>query len=303
MMDLGQLLTEQRNKETMDIDRMSTYEILKLINEEDKSVAFSVERAIPDISRAVDIVVESFKRGGRLFYVGAGTSGRTAIADAAECHPTFGVPLDMVQGIIAGGDRAIRIPVEGAEDDEEQGGSDLRDKGCSEKDVVMGISASGRAPYVIGALKEASRIGARTISLANSPNSELGKIVDCKIEVLTGPEVIMGSTRMKAGTSQKLVLNMITTTAMIRLGKVYSNLMVDMLPTNKKLVDRARRLVMHATGVSYEEAEEYLELADSSPKVAIVMIEAGIGIEEAKELLKKAEGVVAKAIDYSESHS
>ncbi|NSW90744.1 MAG: N-acetylmuramic acid 6-phosphate etherase [Firmicutes bacterium] len=298
-MNLGQLITEQRNQNTKNIDRLDTLEILKLINEEDKTVAFCVEKVIPDISKAIEIVVESFKKGGRLFYVGTGTSGRIAIADAAECPPTFGVPPDMVQGIIAGGDTAMRTPVEDTEDNEEQGGIDIRAKGCCEKDVVMGITASGRTPYVIGALKEAREIGAKTISLSNNPDSAIGKIADHKIEVVTGPEVIMGSTRMKAGTSQKMILNMITTTAMIKLGKVYSNLMVDMIPTNKKLIDRAVRLIMHATGISFEQAERYLAMAGNSVKAAIVMIEAEVDIAEAEELLKKADGVVAKAIDKS----
>lgn len=272
-MKLGQLVTEQRNENTRNIDKLDTSNILKLINEEDKKVAYCVEKAIPDISKAVEFVVESFNKGGRLIYVGAGTSGRLAIADASECHPTFGVPFDMVMGIIAGGDKAIRTPVENIEDNEEQGRIDIKSLNCCEKDVVMGIAASGRTPYVIGALKEARELGAKTISLANNPNSEIGRIADCKIEIITGPEVIMGSTRMKAGTSQKMVLNMITTTAMIRIGKVYSNLMVDMRPTNEKLLDRALRLIMQATGTTREVAEKYLNKANNSIKEAITMIE------------------------------
>jgi N-acetylmuramic acid 6-phosphate etherase len=272
-MKLGQLVTEQRNENTRNIDKLDIPGILKLINEEDKKVAYCVEKGIPDISKAVELVVESFNEGGRLIYVGAGTSGRLAIADAAECYPTFGIPFDMVTGIIAGGDKAIRIPSENIEDNEEQGRIDIKSLNCCEKDVVLGIAASGRTPYVIGALKEARESGAKTISLANNPNSEIGKIADCKIEVITGPEVIMGSTRMKAGTSQKMVLNMITTTAMVRIGKIYSNLMVDMRPTNEKLLDRALRLIMQATGVTREEAEEYFDKAGKSIKEAIMMIE------------------------------
>lgn len=272
-MKLGQLVTEQRNENTRNIDKLDIPGILKLINEEDKKVAYCVEKAIPDISKAVELVVESFNKGGRLIYVGAGTSGRLAIADAAECYPTFGIPFDMVTGIIAGGDKAIRTPVENIEDNEEQGRIDIRSLNCCEEDVVMGIAASGRTPYVIGALKEARELGAKTISLANNPNSEIGRIADCKIEIITGPEVIMGSTRMKAGTSQKMVLNMITTTAMIRIGKVYSNLMVDMRPTNEKLLDRALRLIMQATGVTREVAEQYLNKTNNSIKEAIMMIE------------------------------
>jgi N-acetylmuramic acid 6-phosphate etherase len=272
-MKLEHLITERRNENTRNIDKLDIQGILKLINEEDKKVAYCVEKAIPDISKAIELVVESFNKGGRLIYVGAGTSGRLAIADAAECLPTFGVPFDMVTGIIAGGDKAIRRPVENIEDNEEQGRSDIKSLNCCEKDVVMGIAASGRTPYVIGALKEARESGAKTISLSNNPNSEIGRIADCKIEVITGPEVIMGSTRMKAGTSQKMVLNMITTTAMVKIGKVYSNLMVDMRPTNEKLLDRALRLIMQATGVTSEIAEEYLNKADNSIKEAIVMIE------------------------------
>ncbi|HHV95925.1 MAG TPA: N-acetylmuramic acid 6-phosphate etherase [Clostridiaceae bacterium] len=271
-MNIGQLVTEQRNESTKNIDKLDIPEILKLINEEDKKIAYCVEKAIPDISKAVELVVEAFNKGGRLIYVGAGTSGRLAIADASECHPTFGVPVEMVTAIMAGGDKAIRVPTEANEDNEEQGRIDIRNLNCCEKDVVMGIAASGRTPYVIGALKEARELGAKTISLANNPNSEIGKIAECKIEVVTGPEVIMGSTRMKAGTSQKMVLNMITTTAMIKIGKVYSNLMVNIQPTNEKLLDRAIRLVMQATGVAREVAEEYFNRAGKSIKEAIMMI-------------------------------
>lgn len=272
-MKIEHLVTEQRNENTKNIDKLDIPDILKLINEEDKKVAYCVEKAMPDISKAVELVVEAFNKGGRLIYVGAGTSGRLANADASECHPTFGVPIGMVTAIIAGGDKAIRTPVENVEDNEEQGRIDIRNLNCCEKDVVMGIAASGRTPYVIGALKEARKLGAKTIALANNPNSEIGKIADCKIEVVTGPEVIMGSTRMKAGTSQKMVLNMITTTAMIKIGKVYSNLMVNMQPTNKKLFDRALRLIMEATGVTRAIAEEYLNKANNSIKEAIMMIE------------------------------
>ena len=271
-MNIGQLVTEQRNESTKNIDKLDIPEILKLINEEDKKIAYCVEKAIPDISKAVELVVEAFNKGGRLIYVGAGTSGRLAIADASECHPTFGVPVEMVTAIMAGGDKAIRVPTEANEDNEEQGRIDIRNLNCCGKDVVMGIAASGRTPYVIGALKEARELGAKTISLANNPNSEIGKIAECKIEVVTGPEVIMGSTRMKAGTSQKMVLNMITTTAMIKIGKVYSNLMVNIQPTNEKLLDRAIRLVMQATGVAREVAEEYFNRAGKSIKEAIMMI-------------------------------
>jgi len=271
-MNIGQLVTEQRNESTKNIDKLDIPEILKLINEEDKKIAYCVEKAIPDISKAVELVVEAFNKGGRLIYVGAGTSGRLAIADASECHPTFGVPVEMVTAIMAGGDKAIRVPTEANEDNEEQGRIDIRNLNCCEKDVVMGIAASGRTPYVIGALKEARELGAKTISLANNPNSEIGKIAECKIEVVTGPEVIMGSTRMKAGTSQKMVLNMITTSALIKIGKVYSNLMVNIQPTNEKLLDRAIRLVMQATGVAREVAEEYFNRAGKSIKEAIMMI-------------------------------
>lgn len=299
-MNFEELVTERRNEDTKDIDKLDTLEVLKIINTEDKKVAFFVEKALPDIAVAVDIVAECFKNGGRLFYIGAGTSGRLGIVDASECRPTFGVSNDMVQGIIAGGYEALYTPVEDSEDNEEQGRRDIINKGCNELDVVMGIAASGRTPYVLGALKASRSLGAKTISLANNLNSEIGKFSDCKIEVINGPEVIMGSTRMKAGTSQKMVLNMITTTAMIKIGKVYSNLMVDMLPTNTKLIDRATRLIMKATGATKDVAEKYLEIADNSIKVAIIMIEANIDVDKAKEFLKKADGIVAKALDVIE---
>jgi len=295
--ELASLITEQRNAATMDIDAKSTEEIIKLINEEDKKVACAVEREIPYIVKAVELIVESFKKGGRLFYVGAGTSGRLGVLDAAECPPTFGTDPEMVQGIIAGGKEALIRAVEGAEDRPQDGAKEIERRRITNKDVVVGISACKRTPYVVGALKKARNIGARTIFLICNPRSRVDIDVDVAICPTVGPEVIMGSTRMKAGTAEKMVLNMLTTTAMIRLGKVYGNMMVDLQATSQKLVERSKRVIMMATGVDYDAAEKALEKARGSVKVAIIMIKAKVDYHQALELLKRADGFVRKAIE------
>jgi N-acetylmuramic acid 6-phosphate etherase len=302
---LKHLTTEQRNPASMDIDARSVEEILTIINAEDKIVPIAVEAEIPYIARAVELVVQAFKRGGRLIYAGAGTSGRLGVLDAVECPPTYGTGPDMVQGMIAGGERAMFRAQEGAEDKEENGAKDIDDKNVNERDVVCGIAASLRTPYVVEAVKRAKERGAATVYVTTNPRpklqsaefAELAAAIDVAICPEVGPEVIMGSTRMKSGTAQKLVLNMITTTAMIRLGKVYENMMIDLQMTNQKLVERAKRVIMTITGVSYEEAESYLEKSGRHVKTALVMIKAGVTREEAQSRLEKAGGFVRAAIE------
>lgn len=293
---LESMVTEGRNLDTMDIDKVSTVEIIEKINNEDKKIALAVEEAKEDIAKAVDIITERIKKGGRLIYMGAGTSGRLGILDASECPPTYGVDFELIQGLIAGGQTAIFKAVEGAEDSFDLGEKDLKEKNLSSLDVVCGIAASGRTPYVIGGMNYAKSLGAAVLAITMNPNSDMAKIADVPISVVVGPEPIMGSTRMKSGTAQKMVLNMLTTATMIRLGKVYSNLMVDVQPTNEKLVVRARRIVILATGVSEEEAIKYLEETDYDVKLSIVMIETKVSKDKAKDLLEKSEGYVAKAI-------
>lgn len=293
---LEKLVTESRNPKTMNIDLMPIHEILKVMNEEDQTVPLAVEKAIPEIEKAVKFAIDSFQKGGRLIYIGAGTSGRLGILDASECPPTFGVDPGMVQGIIAGGLEAISRAIEGAEDNETLGGDDLKRIGLTENDTVVGIAASGRTPYVIGALKYAKQIGAKTVAISNNKNSRIGKLVDVAIEVETGPEVITGSTRLKAGTAQKLVLNMISTASMIGIGKVYENLMVDVQPTNEKLVNRAQRIIMEATGCDRETASKALDLAEKNVKAAIIMILLNCSYDEAIEKLEAANGFVRKVI-------
>lgn len=295
--EIKNLVTEQRNPNSMDIDAKSTLEILKIINDEDKKVPFAVEKEIPYIAQAVELVVQAFKSGGRLLYFGAGTSGRLGIVDAAECPPTFGTPHELVQGFIAGGKEAVFVAQEGAEDKEENGANDIIKANVTSKDVVCGIAASRRTPYVVGAVKKARELGAKTIFITTNPRSEFNLEVDVAICPEVGPEVIMGSTRMKSGTAQKLVLNMITTTAMIRIAKVYENMMIDLQMTNQKLVERSKRIVMIITGVSYEVAEKYLKEARGNVKTALVMIKANVSYEEAVRRLKLADGFVRKAIE------
>ena len=296
--ELNRLTTEQRNPNSMQIDSKSTIEILKIINDEDKTVALAVEKEIKYMAEAVDIIVNSIKNGGRLLYFGAGTSGRLGVIDASECPPTFGTPFGLIEGFIAGGKEAMFRAQEGAEDYEENGVKDVIAAKVTKKDVVCGIAASRRTPYVVGAVKRAKDIGAKTIFVTTNPRENFNiKEVDVAICPYVGPEVIMGSTRMKSGTAQKLVLNMLTTAAMIRLGKVYENMMVDLQMTNKKLVERSKKIVMTITGISYEDAEDYLNKANGHVKTALVMIKAGVDVEEARQRLEKAEGFVRKAID------
>ena len=305
---LTRLSTEQRNPASMDIDARSISEILRVINTEDKKVAIAVEGELEFVGKAVEIVVHSLKSGGRLLYAGAGTSGRLGVLDAAECPPTYGTPPEMVQGMIAGGEKAMFRSQEGAEDKQENGARDIDERGVNEKDVVCGIAASLRTPYVIGAVKRAKQLGAKTLYVTTNPRSrfyspeflEVSQVVDVAICPEVGPEVIMGSTRMKSGTAQKLVLNMITTTAMVRLGKVYENMMIDLQMTNQKLLERSKRIVMTITGVGYEEAADYLEKAEGHVKTALVMIKASVARDEAQRRLKRADGFVRAAIDNKE---
>lgn len=307
---LEQLTTEKRNPASIKIDTCSVVEILKIISNEDKKVAKAVEMEVPYIEQAVEIVVNSFKRGGRLFYVGAGTSGRLGVLDAVECPPTFGSDHEMVQGLIAGGSKAMFRAQEGAEDRETEGTRDIDRAKVEAKDVVCGIAASLRTPYVIGAVKRAKQRGAFIVYITTNPRTklntrefaDLAKAIDVTICPDVGPEVIMGSTRMKSGTAQKLVLNMITTTAMIRIGKVYENLMVDLKLTNNKLRERAKRIIMTVTGVSYEKANDYLKKADGRVKIALIMIEAKVSRNEARRRLSKAGGFVRGAIEGKEYH-
>lgn len=295
--ELNGLTTEQRNPHSMDIDSKSAGEILRIINDEDKTVPFAVEKELKYIEQAVELIVKSIKDGGRLLYFGAGTSGRLGVVDASECPPTFGTPFGLIDGYIAGGREAMFRAQEGAEDYEENGAKEVISAQVTKKDVVCGIAASRRTPYVIGAVKKAKELGATTLYITTNPRENFNiKEVDVAICPYVGPEVIMGSTRMKSGTAQKLVLNMLTTTAMIRLGKVYENMMIDLQMTNKKLVERSKKIVMTITNVSYDEAEHFLKKADGHVKTALVMIKAGVSAEEAAKRLVQADGFVRKAI-------
>lgn len=296
--NLAKLITEGRNTNTINIDKADTLTIIELINEEDKKVALAVEKVKESIAKAVDCIYEKLSTGGRLIYIGAGTSGRLGVIDASECPPTFGVDFEMVQGIIAGGYEAMFKSVEDAEDSEEGGKNDLIDKKLTSMDVVCGIAASGRTPYVIGAMKYAKEIGAAVICITANQEGKMNEIADISIGVDVGPEVINGSTRMKAGTAQKLVLNILSTATMIKLGKVYGNLMVDVQATNEKLIDRAKRIVCLATGVKETLATEYLFKTDFNVKLSILMIKENLDIETAIELLEKNNGFLQKALDY-----
>lgn len=280
----------------MNIDRMAPQEILRLINSEDKLVPLAVEREIEHIAKAVELIIHSLKQGGRLIYVGAGTSGRLGILDASECPPTYGTDPEMVQGLIAGGPQAVLRSQEGAEDNDKQAVNDIETLGITNRDTVCGIAASRRTPYVVAIVRRARELGARTIYITTNPRSKFDLDVDVAICPEVGPEVVMGSTRMKSGTAQKLVLNMLTTTAMIRLGKVYENMMVDLQLTSAKLVERAKRVVMMATGVDYEAAENLLSKAGGHVKSAIVIAKTGTSAEEAKGRLAKADGFVRDAL-------
>ena len=290
------LLTEQPNPASASLDALPTEEALRIINAEDRKVAVAVERQIPAIARAVDAIVAAVERGGRLFYMGAGTSGRLGVLDASEIPPTFSAPPSMVQGIMAGGEAALSRATETTEDDPSIGVRDLLAHGFTASDVLVGIAASGRTPYVLGAVAEARRMGAVTVGISCTPDSELARAADIAITPLVGPEVVAGSTRMKAGTAQKLVLNMLSTGACVRLGFVYGNLMVNVQPKNGKLVDRALRIVAQAAEVSYDEARELLAQSGGSVRAAIVMAKAGVGREEAERRLATAGGRVSKAL-------
>jgi len=295
-MNLDQLLTEQVNPASREIDARSTVEMLEIINQEDQKIAGAVEAEIPVIATAVDAIAEVIRKGGRLFYIGAGTSGRLGVLDAAECPPTFHVSRDLVQGIIAGGEAALARATEATEDDPAAGKRDLMARGFTPRDVLIGIAASGRTPYVLGAVAAARELGALTIGISCTPDSELSRAVKIAITPLVGPEVIAGSTRMKAGTATKLVLNMITTAVMIRLGYVYGNLMVNVEPKNSKLEDRAKRIIAESAGVSYEQAGELLGKSAGNVKVAIVMSRLAIDRVAAEARLAAAGGRVSGAL-------
>lgn len=296
--ELQNLSTEQRNPRSKNIDVLTTAEILEIINDEDKTVPYAVEKELPYIEQAVEAVVSALKSGGRLLYFGAGTSGRLGVIDAAECPPTFGTPYEQVQGFIAGGNDAMFRAQEGAEDKEENGAADVLKAIVTNKDIVCGIAASRRTPYVVGAIKKAKQIGAKTIFITCNPRKNFDiKEADIAVCPDVGPEVIMGSTRMKSGTAQKLVLNMITTAAMVRLGKVFENMMVDLQMTNEKLKERSKKIIMTVTGIDYDEAEKYLLSADGHVKTAIVMIMLDVDAAEARERLMKADGFIKKALN------
>ena len=293
---LSTLITEQRNPNSMDVDRLSALEIVQLMNEEDKQVPLAIEKCLPQIAQAVERIVTAFQQGGRLVYIGAGTSGRLGVLDASECPPTFGVSPEMVKGIIAGGERALRHPIEGAEDSKAQALVDLQTIQFSSKDVLVGIAASGRTPYVIGALEYAKSLGSVTVSIASNPNSAMANIVDIAIDTVVGPEVLTGSSRLKSGTAQKLVLNMLTTASIILMGKCYQNLMVDVQASNEKLKARAIRIVMQATDCDKALAEETLKQADQNAKLAIMMILSGLDRAQAEALLEKHHGKLQLAL-------
>lgn len=297
MSELDQLVSEGRNPRTMDIDRMGTRDILATINAEDLTVPDAVEKVIPAIAATVDAIVAAFRAGGRLIYAGAGTSGRLGVLDASECPPTFGVPGEMVVGLIAGGDHALRHPIEGAEDSAEAGAADLRAIDLAARDVVVGIAVSGRTPYVIGALDYAKAIGATSVALSCNPASAIARIADIAISPVVGPEVLTGSTRLKSGTAQKLVLNMLTTASMIRIGKSYENLMVDLHASNKKLLARAVRIVMEATHCTAAEAEAVLEKTDNDVKLAILVQLTGLDLATARAALAASGGFLRSAIE------
>ena len=296
LQQLNQLITEQRNPNSMQLDSLSAQELVALINREDQQVALAVEKCLPQIASAVEKIVAAFERGGRLVYVGAGTSGRLGVLDASECPPTYGVNPEMVVGLIAGGDHALRHPIEGAEDNVQQGQADLEEIDFSARDVLVGIAASGRTPYVLGALNYAKQLGATTVSIASNPKSKMAEVADIAIETVVGPEVLTGSSRMKSGTAQKLVLNMLTTASMVLIGKCYQNLMVDVQASNEKLKARALKIVMEATECDNEAAANVLAKANGQVKLAILMQLSGLDALEAQSLLDKSNGKLRQAL-------
>lgn len=297
MLDLTKLTTETRNKDTMNLDMMSAIEIATAMNKEDENIVKSVKKTLPKIAEVIDICTKTLKGGGRIIYMGAGTSGRLGLLDAVECPPTFGVPSDLVVGLIAGGSYAFIKAVEGAEDSKTLGAEDLKGLNLTNKDVVIGLAASGRTPYVIHGLKYAREIGCKTAVVVCNKDSEMAKCSDIAIEVVTGPEVLTGSTRLKAGTAQKMVLNMISTGSMVGIGKAYENLMVDVMQTNEKLVVRAENIIIEATDADRETARKALKEANGKVKTAIIMILLKCNYDEAEDRLKNAEGHVRYALE------
>ncbi|EOG7672023.1 N-acetylmuramic acid 6-phosphate etherase [Vibrio cholerae] len=297
---LSHLVSEGRNPDTMDIDLLSSQEIVERLNQQDKQVPLAVEAVLPQIAQAVDKITAAFKQGGRLIYLGAGTSGRLGVLDASECPPTFGVSDQMVIALIAGGKEAMFTAQEGAEDNATLGAHDLQQIDFSSKDVLVGIAASGRTPYVIGALEYANDLGATTIALSCNPDSPIAEIAQIAISPVVGPEALTGSTRLKSGTAQKLVLNMLTTASMIRLGKSYQNLMVDVRATNRKLIARAVRIVMQATDCQREEAEALLKESHNNAKLAILMHLTGMNYEQATAKLSQSDGFLRRAMEEHE---
>lgn len=297
-MKLSNLITEKRNPASLQLDQMATIDILQTINNEDKKVADAVELVLPQVKIVTEKVIEAIKNGGRLFYIGSGTSGRLGMLDASECPPTFMISPEKVQTVMAGGNEAFFRAVENAEDNEMQGELDLKSRNLTKNDVVIGITASGRTPYPIGGIKYAKQIGAFTVGLTNNQNSLINQYTDIGIEVIVGPEVLTGSTRMKAASAHKMVLNMISTSSMVKLGKVYENLMVDVHASNFKLKERAKKIVMEITNVQYEEAQEKLEQTNYEVKPALIMILADVGMKESIHALEQCEGNVRKTIDY-----
>ena len=297
MVELQKIATEQRNPNTTHIDTLPTLEMVRLINQEDQKVALAVAQVAPEIARAIDVITRQLSQGGRLFYAGCGTSGRLGILDAVECPPTYSTDPELVQAIIAGGYPAIFRAVEGAEDDFDLGRRDLQERGFAPQDVLVGLAASGRTPYVLGAMGYARELGAAVIAVTCCPGSEVDRMADIGIAPTPGPEVITGSTRMKSGTAQKMVLNMLSTGTMIKLGKVYGNLMVDVKPSNEKLIRRCVTIVREAVGCEEDQAVSALEACGYRPKVAIVMLLKKIDAEQARELLEQAQGRIARVVE------
>ena len=294
--EINQLTTEKRNPNTMHLDQMSVGQVLELMNKEDQQVPKAIAEALGQIEAAVEMIIQSLKAGGRLIYFGAGTSGRLGVLDAAECVPTFGVSQDLVVGLIAGGEKAMVEAVEGAEDSLTLAEEDFKKLNLNANDTVVGIAASGRTPYVIGGLQYAQSIGAKTVSIACNQQAKISRFAQIPVEVDCGPEVLTGSTRLKAGTAQKLILNMLSTVSMIGIGKVYQNLMVDVQATNEKLAERSKRIIMAATECTYEDAARYFEAANQNVKVAIVMILTNLNAEEASQKINAANGFVNQVI-------
>lgn len=295
MVEINNLGTEQRNAKTKDLDLLETSEIIKIMNEEDLNVVAAVKEGLPQIEKVIKAMIDTLQNNGRIVYVGAGTSGRMGIIDAVECNPTFGCTNEFL-GLIAGGNGAIIKAVEGAEDSKELCVKDLKENDFSKNDMLIGVAASGRTPYVIGGIEYAKELGAKTACVCCNKNTEIGKLVDNPIEVSAGPEILTGSTRLKSGTCQKIIINMLSTASMIGVGKVYGNLMVDVKATNEKLVERCRRIVMEATGCDHDLADKTLNETNNNCKLAIIMILLGVSLDEAKEKLSNAKGVVRNAL-------